>query len=84
MPQRRSVEQKLEYFVFDELFDGRDREGDPLEADAIDSLGLEQLVDYIEHEFGVTISDEEMVKENFASVATLAAFIDSKLVEKAR
>lgn len=73
-----SIESRLATFIAAELLDEPFPEGDPLAADAVDSLGLEQLVDYIEAEFGVAIGDGEMGRENFASVPTLAAFVESK------
>ena len=77
--QREEIERKLERFIVEELiedlYDGRD----PLaETDAVDSLGIEQLAEYIEEEFGVSLDDEEMVAENFSSIPVLAAFVDSK------
>lgn len=44
----------------------------------IDSLGIFQLVSFIESDLGVTIADDEVVLENFESIAALAAFIDAK------
>jgi acyl carrier protein len=77
-PARRDIERRLERFIVDELleelYDGRD----PLATDAVDSLGLEQLVDYIEDEFGVRLEDREMVAENFESIPALAALVHSK------
>ncbi len=71
------TEDKLRAFIVEMLLDG-EPEGDPLAADAIDSLGLQQLAEYIEEEFGVVLADREMVRKNFADVPTLAAFIASK------
>jgi acyl carrier protein len=77
--RRQGIEQALERFIVDELieesYDGRD----PLATQAVDSLGLEQLAEYIEEEFGVRLADEEMVEENFESLPVLAALVDSKL-----
>lgn len=73
------VESRLSAFIFENLLEEELSDGiDPLTVDAVDSLGLEQLVDYIGEEFGVTIDDEEMIRSNFASIPTLAAFVESK------
>lgn len=78
--RREDIEQRLERFIVDELledaYDGRD----PLATGAVDSLGLEQLVGYIEDAFGVCLEDRDMVEKNFESIPVLAALIDSKLV----
>jgi acyl carrier protein len=46
---------------------------------AVDSLGQEQLVDYIHEIYGVELTDEEMIRRNFASLPALATLITSKL-----
>lgn len=75
---RPQIELKLERFILDELLDEAYGGGDPLATEAVDSLGHEQLVGYIEDEFGVRIADAEMVRENFESVPVLAAFIAAR------
>lgn len=77
--RRQSIEAELARFIAEELLDGPCSSGDPLETGAVDSLGIEQLVEHIERELGVAIADEEMIRENFESVAALAALVDSKL-----
>jgi acyl carrier protein len=82
---RRRVEGKLRAFIAEELLDGElDAGTDPLATDAVDSLGLEQLVDYIEREFSVSIEDQELARRNFSSLAVLAAFVESKQRQPAR
>lgn len=44
----------------------------------IDSLGIFQLVSFIEGELGVTIGDDEVVLENFETIGALTAFIEAK------
>jgi acyl carrier protein len=74
-----SVERVLERFIVDELleegYDGRD----PLATSAVDSLGIEQLIEYVKEEFGVRVEDQDLAEEHFASLAALAAFVDSRL-----
>lgn len=78
----QETESRLRGFIVDELLEeGRDGGEDPLTGDAVDSLGLEQLVEYIEEEFGVSIGSEEMVRSNFDSIPALAALVDAKLAE---
>ena len=53
---------------------------DPLLGNGIiDSLGVLEVVAFLEQEFQVTVADEELLPENFQSLATLAAFIHAKL-----
>jgi acyl carrier protein len=79
-----AVEEKIHRFIVEELLQELYAGGDPLETGAVDSLGIEQLVDYMETEFGVEFADEEIVAENFASVPVLAALVHAKQVAGAK
>jgi acyl carrier protein len=48
-----------------------------LDAGVIDSLGILDLVGFLEETFGVQASDEDLNPENFDSIATLARFVES-------
>jgi len=50
-----------------------------LASGIIDSLGVMQLVAFIEFNFGISVSDADLVPENFDSVERLAAFIERRL-----
>jgi acyl carrier protein len=55
------------------------RDDDPLlELQILDSLGLFQLVSYLEDEFDIDIQDEELVPANFGSVRDIARFVGEK------
>ena len=51
-----------------------------LEAGIIDSVGILELVAFLEEKFQIEVEDEEIVPENFDSVNQLVAYVDSKLV----
>jgi acyl carrier protein len=58
----------------------------PLDADIslihsgiIDSLGVLEIVTFIEQRFGVTLSDEEMVSDHFDSIGSLARLVFEKI-----
>ena len=44
----------------------------------IDSLGILEIVAFVEREFGFTVSDEDLLPENFGSVASLLNFVQQK------
>lgn len=46
-----------------------------IESGVVDSLGLLNIVDYIEMTFNLTVSDADVVAENFASIDAIAAYI---------
>jgi len=45
----------------------------------LDSLGLMQLVSYIEEEFDVLVEDSEVTVDNFRSVADIERLISKKV-----
>ena len=49
-----------------------------LEDGIVESLGTLDIVLYLEEEFGIQVSDDEMVAEHFESVKSIAAFVESK------
>jgi acyl carrier protein len=55
---------------------------DPLlESGIVDSLGVLDLVRFIESEFGVSVADEELIPEHFNSIGRIASYIQSKQKE---
>ena len=50
-----------------------------LEEGAIDSVGVLELIAFLEETFSVRVEDEEIVPENFDSVNQLVNFVHSKL-----
>ncbi|MBT8363747.1 MAG: acyl carrier protein [Deltaproteobacteria bacterium] len=49
-----------------------------LDTGIIDSLGVLDLVSFIEKEFKITISEEDLMAENFESITSMMAFVQSK------
>ena len=55
------------------------RDDDPLlRTGILDSLGILEVVAFVEGEFGITVADEELVPESFETIATIARFVDGK------
>jgi acyl carrier protein len=44
----------------------------------LDSLGVVELVEFVQTQFGVKVDQQEVTPENFDSVAKLAAFVRRK------
>lgn len=54
-------------------------EDDHLLANGIlDSLGVLDLVGYLEREFGIVVADEDLVPEHFETLGRLTAFVEGK------
>jgi acyl carrier protein len=63
-------------FLFDE--EARLDDGDPLFPDVIDSLGVMELVDFVEDGYGITLNEEELLADNFRSLEAISSLIDRK------
>jgi acyl carrier protein len=77
------VEQELEQFIVGKF--GRRRgmrsigpDDDLIRGDVVDSLGLIELVDFIEERFGVRIDDDDVVIANFRDIRSIERLIDGK------
>lgn len=50
----------------------------------VDSTGVLELVMFIEQRFEITVATDELVPENFETIARLAQFVDQKRQAHAR
>ena len=49
-----------------------------LEEGIVDSMGIMELVMFVDEGFGITVEDDEVIPDNFDSVSKLAAYIRRK------
>jgi acyl carrier protein len=49
-----------------------------LEKGVVDSMGVAEMIAFVESEFGVFTSDEEVSEANFGSLSAIARFIAAK------
>lgn len=63
-----------ESFLVDDFHDDQSFMGTGL----IDSLGILQLVSFVESTFAVQVPDTDLVPEHFDSVARLAAYVERR------
>ena len=77
------ISDRIRDFITSELMfeDSSTRLSDdtPLLAGAIDSLGLMQLISFIEEEFGVAIDDAEVTASNFRTINDIQRLIEQKV-----
>lgn len=52
-----------------------------LEEGIIDSLGIIELVAFVEKQYGISVADHELLPNNFDSVNKLCSFITGKLAK---
>jgi acyl carrier protein len=74
---------ELEAFIVEEIALGRGLAAiaphdDLLSGGIIDSLGVTQLVTFLEDRFAIRISDDELTPANFRTLAAIEAFVDCK------
>jgi acyl carrier protein len=77
-PPDVNTQERIRSFIEEELLEEPFFGDDPLEDGLLDSLGIEQLVDFLEYAYGIEFADEEVSAENFATVPVLAALVDDK------
>ena len=63
-------------FLFDE--DAALADDDPLFPDVIDSLGVMEVVTFVEERYGIAVDEDELLVDNFRSLAAIGALIDRK------
>ena len=82
MTQTQTIEDRVRDFVQKQFPLARKNGLKPaeqwLESGLIDSLGILDLVHFLEVEFKVQVTDEELLPHNFQSLEAVAAFVRSK------
>jgi acyl carrier protein len=53
-------------------------DGSLLESGVIDSLGVLDLIKFLEEEFKIMVCDEDLRPDNFETITTMVAFVQSK------
>lgn len=70
---------QLTTFIAERLLQNRDAKVDPneslLDRGVVDSVGLLNLITFLEQEAGIRVPDDEMVPENFESVVAMEALV---------
>ena len=49
-----------------------------IEAGIVDSSGILELIDFLETEFSIMVSDEEIADDHFETIQNILNFIESK------
>jgi acyl carrier protein len=74
---------RIRLYIEEELLDGADfGDDDPIAVGLLDSLGVEQLVAFLEETFGVTFDDEQYTAENLSSIDAVAKVVDAKIGDR--
>ncbi len=77
-----TVEQRVRQFIVENFFvtDPSSIDDDTLLVTngIVDSTGMLEVIGFLEEQFGIRISDQEMTPENLESVSRIARFVASK------
>lgn len=83
MEHGMAVREDIRTFVVETFFVDQFSDDEPfLSSGIIDSMGMLQLVTFLQEQFGIEIRDEELVPENLDSLARAAAFVTRKLKDR--
>ncbi len=81
---RQTIERELRQFLADNFI--LDDDGAGLGADesltetgVLDSMGVLELITFIEENFGVSVPDEDTLPENLDSVSRLVNYVERRL-----
>jgi acyl carrier protein len=80
------IENQLRQYLVQELQAPEDKLGSDyplIQNHIIDSLGMLSIVSFIESEYEVEISDDEIIPDTFGSIGAIARLVETKLAEKA-
>lgn len=69
----------LENFLFSDDESQLDDSSSFLEKGIVDSTGVLELVMFVEETFDISVEDDEILPENFDSVAQLAQYVYAKM-----
>jgi acyl carrier protein len=77
-----TTEERLKQFIVENFYVS---DADALGADTslisggyVDSTGMLEMVGFLEEQFSIKVSDEELVPDNFETIARMVAYLDGK------
>ena len=87
MTTNNQLNERIKDFLIEKFPLARKRgitfQDDLLESGILDSLGILDLVAFVEQNFGILLSDDELLPENFQTIERLSAFVVSKSASEA-
>jgi len=69
----------VENFLFGQVSTELRDDESLLDRGLIDSTGVLELVGFLEHRFGISVDDRELVPDNLDSIARIVAFVEAKV-----
>lgn len=75
------IKEKIRKFIKEETAFPEDKIDDDsmiFKEGFLDSMGFVMLTTFIEEDFAITITDSDLVEENFESINAIAQFVENK------
>jgi acyl carrier protein len=81
-----ALQQELYGFIVSELGSGQSlgsitADDDLIKRGVVDSLGVQQLVDFCQSRYGIRVADADLVPTNFQTLRQLADYVERKQAE---
>ncbi len=80
MVENSTIAERIRWFLIQQFPATRNvgNEEPLLKNGLIDSLGILEVVTFLERQFGFTVTDDELLPENFESIHSLSNFVQLK------
>lgn len=83
MMEEQTLEPKIREFIYEKFPLARKRqlasEASLLETGIVDSIGILDIVSFVEQNFGITVVDDDLIPENLGSISAIADFVHRRL-----
>lgn len=78
-----SVAAEVEQFIVQDIAAGRGidsvaHDSDMLSGGVIDSLGITELIAFLERKYAIKVNDDDIDADNFRSIDNIVAFVERK------
>jgi len=84
--ETKEISNRIRQFIMDRFPIARQRslldDDALLGSNIVDSLGVMDLVIFVEAEFGINVGDEDLLPDNFQTITCMADFVRTKLSDR--
>lgn len=70
-----------ENFILDDGGAGIDREASLTGTGVLDSMGVLEVIMFIEERYGISVAEEDTVPENLDSIVNIGGYVERRLAE---
>jgi acyl carrier protein len=80
------IDERLVEFVMSDLARGKisgnlDINDNLIDASVVDSLGIMKLIIFLEENYSIKVTDDDLTPENFSSIMTIQSLVLNKMSE---